>query len=607
RLEEVDALESVTTLERIDLTGCINLQNVEGLRALANLEDVTLPSSRGGWNRVYNRKELTELQATLTARHATRQAMERGDPTTVKVRELLIHGDLHHQMQALEVMRSFGPEFAEAVLVDCYLNENGDIIVPFGEPSESVLIALVEMGRISRPVKQLRLYGDLFGKLNVLKHLPDLEILELQDMKQLISLSGIEHCQRLHTLKIDNAPRLFDISSLRRARSLVRLEIGGRSRRQGMSLAPAINTAALRSLETLVYLQELDVTGCGAIELDVVGQMKGLRTMKVSGILPPHGLSRIAHLHRLEEIEIRNCQQLEDLHPIRQMPKLKRLILENCRDLRELRPFMDAPLLDALQIGGENIIDAAPLAGQTALTYLALQNMHALASLDFVSGMTGLETLYIGGAQPETLQSLSTLTALSDLTVQMMPKLRTLDGLERCTALETLRIEGGCDALAYTEALLEMNALTSLRLQPTEALQVPPKRPQDVNLNAYRGQLRAQLNHKQKVTRSALHSALDDKDHEAVGRELADLRAFQDPRLVVALLADLRVAGGRPVGGLLSGSPLAHHALVETLRVGVSLSVERCRALAASLTEALEMPDGSSVSPQAVQGGRRNK
>lgn len=600
RLEEIDALETTLTLKRIDLTGCINLQNVQGLRDLPALTDVTLPSTRGGWTRVYHGEELETLKGVLQERYRVRTAMQSNDPTVVRVRELLIHGDLFHQRRALEVMRSFGTDFAKEVLVDCTINAQGDVIVPFGEPSESVLIALAELGQVESDLTRLRLDGDLFGQLEVLKHFPKLERLELRDMKQLTSLSGVENCQRLQTLLIHNTPRLVDIAALRRVRSLQRLEIAGQAQARGLRLAPPIRTSALRELSTLEYLRELDITGCGAIELNVVGRMKRLRALRASAIIPPEGIGRIAHLTELEEIEIRQCKALEDLHAIGRMPNLKRLMLGDCRDLKELRPFYDARQLESLQLGGEKIQDASALGVLENLTFLALQNGHALESIDFLSGLHRLEVLYIGGAQNTDLRALSGLNALTDLTIQMLPKLRTLDGLEGCPALTTLRVERGCDALTYTEAILSTPHLESLRLNRTDALQVAPERPNDVNLNAYRGRLQAFLRHKQRVTRDAMAAALAAQDAAAADAELADLKSFADPRLVVALLAGISVEDGRPKGGLVDGSPLSHAVLVNALQVGITLHDPRSHELAAQLTAPLALPDDTTVTPATL-------
>lgn len=611
-LQEVDALETVETLRRLDLSGCIGLHQVEGVRALPALEEVTLPFSRGKAKRVYQGEELAGLKARLTEAHAKRAALEEGDPMVVRVRKLLMHEDLYHQRQALEVMRSFGTDFADEVLGDCRIGEDGELFTPFGDPSESLLLALAESGKVPRPLRRLVLRGSRFGRLDVLKQLSDLEELELEECSQLGSLDGIEHCQKLRALTITHCHRLRDVSALRWARSLESLSIVGKAAHRGMLLASPINTAALRALSTLAYLEHLDVSGCGTLELSVLAQMPRLKTLKATALTPQEGFGRIGHLTKLEALELEDCERLEDLHALQRMPGLRRLLLAGAVGLRNVDPLGSLTELEHLTIGGEHIRDASALGRLTKLRFLALERCAALEDLGFLPSLGALETLYLDGAPITSLRALSGLTALTRLTLQNLRHLTTLDGIELCQSLETVEVETGCAALRYADALLELPALKRLVLLEGSVFLVPPEERDRigqggaVRVGPYRARLRAALNKRQHITCEAFRAALDQNDAEKIASEIADLEAFSDPRLLDAVLRATAAGGsGRPRGGLLGGGsdPLTNHALIEALRVGIGLGHARSRDLAARLTAPLPVPGGEAIVPSSLLGG----
>lgn len=603
-LQEVDALETVSTLRRLDVTGCIGLRQIEGVRALPQLEEVVLPTGRGRSTRVYQGEDLAGLRERLQASWDKRQALEDGDPMVIRVRKLLMHEDLYHQRQALEVMRSFGPDFIDEVLGDCRIEDDGELFTPFGEPSESLLLALAESGKVPRPMRRLVLRGSRFGRLDVLKQLTDLEELTLSECPQLASLDGIEHCQKLRTLTITHCHRLRDITALRWARSLESLSIRGRAVHRGMMLAPQVNTAALRALATLVYLEHLDISGCGTLELGVLAELKRLRTLKAAALNPPEGLGRVSHLTRLEDVEILDCEKLEDVYALKQMPRLRRLILSNTQALWNLEPIGGLTELEELNIGGEGIRDAGALRNLTKLRFLALERCSALGDLSFLADLGQLETLYLDGAPILSLHALSSQGKLRRLTVQNLGQLFTLDGIESCAGLQTVEIQPGCGALRYADALLDLPALKRLVFFHGDPLQVPPEdrdrpdRSGAVRVGPYRARLRAALVRRQRITCEALRAVLDAEDAGGVAKELDDLADFQDPRLIDALLKGTRAgAGGAPQGGMLGGgrSTLANHALVSVLKVAIALGHAGGRTLAEGLSAPIQTVDGRVV------------
>lgn len=603
-LQEVNALETVDTLRRLDLSGCVGLRHLEGARALAALEEIVLPTGRGRSTKVYQGEELDGLQERLRTAHAKRQALEAGDPMVIRVRKLLMHEDLYHQRQALEVMRSFGQDFIDEVLGDCRIEEDGELFTPFGEPSESLLLALSESGKVPQPLKRLVLRGSRFGKLDVLASLPDLEVLSILECPHLTSLAGVERCQKLRRLEIAHCHRLSEITSLRWCRSLETLSITGRAGQGGLLLAPKLNTAALRALETLVYLEHLDLSGCGTVELGVLSKMTRLKTLRATALNPPHGFGRLSALTQLEDIEVHRCELLEDLHALRNMPKLRRLLLGGTRALRDISPIRHLRQLQELNIGGEGIQDASALGALSQLRFLALEQCSALSDLRFLERLPDLETLYLDGCTIQTLRALSAQRALTRITLQNVRHLYTLDGIEACTALKTVEIETGCGALQHADALLELPALSTLRLLEGTVFQVPPEEGDrlseagHVRIGPYRARLRAALSRKQRITREAMQAALDSRSRDRIDAEVADLESFRDQRLIDPLIRGMSAAAdGRPRGGMLSGGMdrLINYALLEVLRVGLLLDSSAARALASGLHAGLPIPGGEGV------------
>ena len=562
-LEQVDALEGAQALRRVALAGCQNIQHVHGLRALPALERVVLPAVKGQRVRTYAGEELAALKGRLAEGHARLAAMASDDPMVLRVRELLMHGDLYHQRQALEVMRSFGDDFAEEVVGDCHLSEAGELVAPFGEPSESLLLALAELGRTPQPLKRLVLRGSRFGRLDVLRHLPELESLELRECDQLTSLDGIEHCKRLQRLEIVLCHRLADIGALRWVRSLESLRITGRVSRGGLMLPPRIGTAALRVLDNLPYLRELDLSGCGALELTVLGRTPHLRRLQATGFSPPDSLSRLGHLGELEVLALDECDKLEDLYALRGMPRLKALALTGGVQARDLHALAGLQALETLHIGGPNLTDATPLGGLMRLRELTLEQCDALHSVSFLQNLPDLRKLYLEGPQVVDLRALRGLSVLESLTLQNLPRLRTLDGLEGCAALRALSVETGCGELRYADALLDVPALERLRLLEGGTFQLPPRRDEreghqgQVRLHRWLRRLRSFLVRKRHITLGAMRDALSAGDAAAVEAELSDLRSFADPRLTGALLLSEDVFGEDAL------SQRAHAAVIE--------------------------------------------
>jgi len=544
-------------LSHLRLSGCRGLDQIHGLRDLTTLQEVLLPSSNGRWSARYVGAELLDLLSRLRTEARTAAAMSAGEPMVIRLRGLLMHEDVYHQRQALEVMRSFGPRYAADVLSGCRLASDGSVEIPFGSVSESLLVAMIDAGLVPPDQKHLSIEAALLGSLEFVKRLPQLRTLALSGCLQLTTLHGVEHATNLESLVLEVCPELSDISSARGLRSLRRLVITSPNSSRGTQFAP-INTSMLEdTLRGLVRLEELRIDRCSPVPLAMLSALPHLTILNVPALSPGQGFARLSGQSALEDIEVQEARELEDLNALRNLTGLRRLVLGSSDRLRDLRPLAGLTALTELVIGGAQITDLSPLSQLTELRVVGLNEAHGVTDVAALSGLWQLRELVISGArQLKVVRPLRALSRLEQLGLQDLPALETLDGLERCAAMHRLELVS-CSGLLCADAIVGMSQLTTLEIDRLSTgapglgrlHQGTPHQ-----IWSRRNQVYSELQHRIRVVRRDLTAAARSGEESAIMSELDILASLQSESIRDAILADIDREKGQ--WGALSAAPL---------------------------------------------------
>ncbi len=544
-LDSLDGLEG-SRLTHLTLSRCISLDQIFALQDITTLQELLLPSGRGRWSARYVGDELAGLRERLRADHRRMEALSAGEPMAVRLRGLLMHEDVYHQRQALEVMRSFGPAFAAEVLGGCRFTEEGGVDIPFGEASESLLTAMLDAGLLPPGQRRLSIPADRLASLSFVERMPDLTHLHLTAAIHLTTLHGLQHATNLQELVLESCPVLADLSAIRGLRGLRRLVITDPNR-AGTSFAPITAAMLSDSLRSLVWLEELRLDRCGAVPLTLLAGLSRLRILKAPALSPGQGFARISGLTALEDIEILDCRELEDLNALRSLP-LRRLVLGSSDRLRDLRPLDGLTGLRELVIGGPKLSDLSPIASLTGLTVLGLSEASQVTDLSPLGALPALRELVLSGAgDVKDLRCLRRLVTLEELGLQDLRGLETLDGIAGLTRLRRLDLVR-CTGLSCADALIDLGSLTHLKIEGYSelgSLLEPIRQPGMRQIWARRNGLYLDLQHRQRVIREALIAAIQADDSAAVEAELADVAALNSERLAAAVCADLQKQAGQ--------------------------------------------------------------
>jgi Leucine-rich repeat (LRR) protein len=224
------------------------------------------------------------------------------------------------------------------------------------------------------------------NSLGFLARSPELRTLILEQCAHLRSLSGLRTAKKLETLAVRDCPVQFDeklVSQLAGLRTLavenVDFEIDGllprlpRLRRLELAGIPAgfdsvdqLGTSTTLSFLTLAWcenlrdlgrldtlpLDKLWILGCPSLaNLDSIGELAGLRHLRVTDIGYLYGNEFLAELHSLEHLALENCA-IPDLSVLRGLPQLRELVLLNNSAVPDLSTLTGMPSLTKLRING---------------------------------------------------------------------------------------------------------------------------------------------------------------------------------------------------------------------------------------------------------------
>ena len=293
--------------------------------------------------------------------------------------------------------------------------------------------------------------------LRPLSSLTVLQVLDLDECRQITSLDAIAGLTTLHSLNLSWCEQITALDPIAGLTELHSLDVSGCG--QITSLDPIAGLTALLSLDVsvcdqitsldpvagLTALHSLGVSWCRQLtSLDPIAGLTALHSLDVSMCDQITSLEPIAGLATLHSLNLSMCDQITSLDPIAGLTALHSLNVSACDQITSLNPIASLTALHSLDVSGcKQLISLDPIAGLTALHSLNVRTCDQITSLDPISGLTALHLLDVSGCKQLTsLDPIAGLTALQSLDVSWCKQLTSLDPIAGLNALEKLRFSG---------------------------------------------------------------------------------------------------------------------------------------------------------------------
>jgi len=221
-----------------------------------------------------------------------------------------------------------------------------------------------------------------------------------------------------------------------------------------------------RELAHLARIQTLNLSWCAQLsDLTPLAGLTSLQQLDLNGCAQLSDLTPLAGLTALQQLTLSECAQLSDLTPLAGLTALQHLVLCQCAQLGDLTPLAGLTALQGLGLPlCAQLSDLTPLTGLTALQRLNLYGCAQLSDLTPLANLTSLQQLYLSGcAQLSDLTPLAGLTSLQQLYLSECAQLSDLTPLARLTALQQL-VLSECAQLSDLAPLARLTALQQLDL-----------------------------------------------------------------------------------------------------------------------------------------------
>jgi internalin A len=236
--------------------------------------------------------------------------------------------------------------------------------------------------------------------------------LVLSDCPTLKEIAALSHLTNLRHLEIINADQVWEVESLATLKGLERLAI--------RNCDGIENLAPVSQLSELVWL---DLSRCDKVkQLGPLNKLRKLASLNLSDCNTLQDISPLRELDSLDELHLFGCNWVKDLRALYHMcylrvlslpnealdgdllaiciehSELEQLDLRNCQNIGDLSPLGRLKHLTQLNLAGcHNIRDLAPLAELPNLVRLDLTCCRSVTGLAPLHGLKKLADLYIGG------------------------------------------------------------------------------------------------------------------------------------------------------------------------------------------------------------------
>ena len=223
-----------------------------------------------------------------------------------------------------------------------------------------------------------------------------------------------------------------------------------------------------QDLKWMPYLEELTLDNCGFTDLQVLSDMKALKTLSVHGSkVSASDLEVILHLPLLTSLTLRDCA-ISSITPLAACTNLTYLDLsENA--IRDISALSSLTKLQQLVLRSNAVIDPQAISTLTELTVLDL-SYNSLVSTNALSTLTKLTELDVSANDLMKLEGLHTLTELRHFAASHN-NLTDINILGSCTQLETLDVSH--NTLITIDVIAKLKNLETLNFSHNEISYLP--------------------------------------------------------------------------------------------------------------------------------------
>ena len=225
---------------------------------------------------------------------------------------------------------------------------------------------------------------------------------------------------------------------------------------------------SLEDLQHFTYLETLNISNMGTLDLSPVATLKSLKTLNISDCeISQTSLKAIGNVHSLTSLTMTGCG-LSTVAPLEGLTALTHLNLTD-NTLRNITVFSGYSKLQELRMADNVITDLDALSGLKQLTYLDITN-NSVQSLKPIHSLTGLQTLM---ANNNAISDVDGISAMSGLNILQLGQNGLLDmsPIAGCTALTELDISN--NDLKSIAAVKDMTALFRLNASHNRLTELP--------------------------------------------------------------------------------------------------------------------------------------
>ena len=530
-LKNLTGVEGLIYLEKLDLTGCDSLQDVNSLSQLTNLEELNMdgcpnveplprPKVMEGREKIekYQIRLLKSLGKDIPVTSKKESSGSKKDKPTIdkkiliKIKKLLTARDINLVDQGVELVRSLedfslyqvllegieykifestgwgGEEIKEGRLVPNPTFTGTGPAQPYLNYAMRGLINNAPNDFAQEIRKQVsEINSDVFGNISNFINLEKLSLTKSYDVDDGINdltLKEFSGFKKLAHLSIDG------------------YSINGDQDMEGLSTLSMLKNLSIRgdeiSLKTLVgienctKLQNLSIDGCNhLINVEGLSGCKELENIEltlqgykiISNKAKLTNLDGLQGCNSLMKINISASESLKNLDGLKGLKGLKAITITNAESLENLDGLNGCNSLENISIGepylhenysNQLIENIDGLKGLNKLINVDLSYFNSLKNIDGFEGCSALESLSIQSDSLENIDGLKNLKALNNVTLNIL-NLKNVDGLSGCENLESCLINSQygdqiCGNLENLNGLKGINKIEELSIPASSIL-----------------------------------------------------------------------------------------------------------------------------------------
>ncbi|MFP4176831.1 MAG: leucine-rich repeat domain-containing protein [Candidatus Brocadiia bacterium] len=283
-----------------------------------------------------------------------------------------------------------------------------------------------------------------------------LRCLHLSWVEDIADISPVGNCPHLLRLTITDCEQLQDIGAVQNLSELRRLEmincdgvweidpVAGAKKLRRLLLRNCENIHALNPVAMLPNLRQLDLSRCTKVkELASLRKVKTLVSLDLSNCPRIHNVAPLQELKNLRILRLFGCNGIRDVRPVFQLPQLRKISLpnkinneellslciafddlvqmdlRNCETVTDISPVKRLVDIEELSLAGcRNIGDITPLQALEKLKHLDLAYCIKITDLSPLQDLTNLKNLYLDGCSGVDRDDVTELQeALPDCTI----------------------------------------------------------------------------------------------------------------------------------------------------------------------------------------------